>query len=53
MQGRTLSTVEQARNYGYLSNAEAQWFMVSNCIEIRLYKYLESSKCTKAGKLPI
>jgi len=44
MLGREHSAVEQARNYAYHSNGEAQWFIVSNCIEIRLYKYPESGK---------
>jgi len=51
MLGRGHSTVEQARNYAYNSNGEAQWFMVSNCIEIRLYKYPESGKLYQSWQI--
>ena len=44
MLGRSQSTVDQARDYAYNSGGEAQWFIVSNCIEVRLYKYPESGK---------
>ncbi|QQZ28104.1 N-6 DNA methylase [Thiothrix subterranea] len=37
--GRTLSTVAQAAQYAENSKGEAHWYLVSNCIEIRLYKY--------------
>ena len=37
--GRELSTVDQAAKYAQNSEGQAQWFIVSNCIEIRLYKY--------------
>ena len=39
MLGRELSTVEQAARYARNSEGQAQWFIISNCIEIRLYKY--------------
>lgn len=39
MLGRKLSAVDQATQYAVNSNDEAQWFLVSNCIEIRLYKF--------------
>lgn len=39
MLGRKLSTVDQAAKYAQNSEGQAQWFLVSNCIEIRLYKY--------------
>ncbi|HMT93460.1 N-6 DNA methylase [uncultured Thiothrix sp.] len=39
MLGRTLSTVEQAAKYARNSEGNAQWFVVSNCIELRLYKF--------------
>ncbi|MGB5600296.1 MAG: N-6 DNA methylase, partial [Thiothrix litoralis] len=39
MLGRKLSTVDQATQYAVNSNGEAKWFLVSNCIEIRLYKF--------------
>lgn len=37
--GRKLSTVDQAAKYAQNSEGQAQWFLVSNCLEIRLYKY--------------
>lgn len=43
MKGRKKSTVEQARKYALDANGKAQWFMVSNCVEIRLYKFPESN----------
>lgn len=43
MLGRKLSTVDQATQYAVNSNGEAQWFLVSNCIEIRLYKFPHSN----------
>ncbi|WP_051543490.1 Eco57I restriction-modification methylase domain-containing protein [Thiothrix lacustris] len=43
MLGRKLSTVDQATQYAVNSNGEAKWFLVSNCIEIRLYKFPYSS----------
>ena len=43
MKGRKLSTVKQAQNYALNSNGEAKWFMVSNMVEIRLYKFPESN----------
>ncbi len=39
MLGRSLSTVEQAAKYARNSEGNAQWFVVSNCIELRLYKF--------------
>ncbi|CAA6803339.1 MAG: N-6 DNA methylase [uncultured Thiotrichaceae bacterium] len=42
MHGRKLSAVNQAREYALNSKGEAQWVMVSNMVEIRLYKYPES-----------
>lgn len=39
MHGRDLSTVEQAAKYARNSKGQAIWFIISNCIEIRLYKY--------------
>lgn len=42
MHGRKLSAVKQAQEYALNSNGEAQWVMVSNMVEIRLYKYPES-----------
>ncbi|WMP16425.1 Eco57I restriction-modification methylase domain-containing protein [Thiothrix lacustris] len=43
MLGRKLSTVDQATQYAVNSNGEAKWFLVSNCLEIRLYKFPYSS----------
>jgi type I restriction-modification system DNA methylase subunit len=43
MGGRTLSTIDQATQYAVNSNGEAKWFLVSNCIEIRLYKFPHSN----------
>jgi hypothetical protein len=51
MLGRDYSTVDQARNYAHNSGGEAQWFMVSNCIEIRLYKYPESGKLYESWQI--
>lgn len=39
MKGRKESTVEQAVRYAEETNGTAKWFLVSNCVEIRLYKY--------------
>lgn len=39
MLGRSLSTVEQAAKYARNSEGNAEWFVVSNCIELRLYKF--------------
>jgi hypothetical protein len=39
MLGRKESAVVQARRYARNSQAQAKWYLVSNCIEIRLYKY--------------
>jgi type I restriction-modification system DNA methylase subunit len=39
MLGRRESAVEQAARYARNSEGQAQWFVVSNCVEIRLYKY--------------
>lgn len=44
MLGRTHSTVEQAAGYARNSQGHADWFIVSNCIEIRLYKHGYSDK---------
>ncbi len=51
MGGRKHSTVDQARNYAHNSGGETQWFMVSNCIEIRLYKYPESGKLYQSWQI--
>lgn len=37
--GRTESTVEQAARYARASQETAKWFLVSNCLEFRLYKF--------------
>lgn len=39
MLGRALSTVEQAAKYARNSEGNAEWFVISNCIEVRLYKF--------------
>jgi len=39
MLGRKLSAVQQAANYAKETNGTAQWFLVCNCLEFRLYKY--------------
>ncbi len=39
MHGRKESAVAQAQRYARNSQAQAKWYLVSNCIEIRLYKY--------------
>lgn len=39
MLGRKLSAIAQAAQYAENSQGEARWYLVSNCIEIRLYKY--------------
>lgn len=39
MNGPKLSAVQQAAQYAENSKGEARWYMVSNCLEIRLYKY--------------
>lgn len=41
--GRTESTVEQAARYARASQDTAKWFLVSNCVEFRLYKFPEST----------
>ncbi|UOG93690.1 MAG: Eco57I restriction-modification methylase domain-containing protein [Candidatus Thiothrix sulfatifontis] len=41
--GRTLSTVAQAAQYAENSKGEARWYLVSNCLEIRLYKFPHSN----------
>jgi len=43
MLGRTESTVNQAFRYAANTEGTAKWFLVSNCIEFRLYKFPESS----------
>ena len=43
MLGRKMSAIEQATAYAVNSKGEAQWFLVSNCIEIRLYKFPHST----------
>ena len=43
MLGRKLSTVAQAAQYAENSKGEARWYLVSNCIEIRLYKFPHSN----------
>lgn len=39
MNGRDESAVEQAKRYASNCRGQAVWFIVSNCLEIRLYKY--------------
>jgi type I restriction-modification system DNA methylase subunit len=39
MKGRKESTVEQATRYALTSQGTAKWFLVSNCLEFRLYKF--------------
>jgi len=39
MGGRKESAVAQAARYARNSQGQAKWFIVSNCLEIRLYKY--------------
>ncbi|MCX7068893.1 MAG: N-6 DNA methylase [Methylococcales bacterium] len=43
MLGRTESTVMQAARYALNSQGTAKWFLVSNCLEFRLYKFPEST----------
>lgn len=51
MLGRDLSTVEQAAKYARNSEGQARWFIVSNCIEIRLYKYPYSDSIYQSWQL--
>ena len=41
---RRESTVEQAIRYAANTEGTAKWFLVSNCIEFRLYKFPESTR---------
>jgi len=43
MKGRAESTVAQALRYANHSQGTAKWFLVSNCLEFRLYKFPESN----------
>ncbi|MDD5462870.1 MAG: hypothetical protein PHG00_14780 [Methylococcales bacterium] len=43
MKGRAESTVDQATRYALNSQGTAKWFLVSNCIEFRLYKFPDST----------
>jgi type I restriction-modification system DNA methylase subunit len=43
MKGRTESTVVQATRYALNSQGTAKWFLVSNCVEFRLYKFPDSN----------
>jgi hypothetical protein len=43
MKGRAESTVVQATRYAINSQGTAKWFLVSNCLEFRLYKFPESN----------
>ena len=43
MKGRTESTVAQATRYAINSQGTAKWFLVSNCLEFRLYKFPDST----------
>jgi len=51
MLGRDLSTVEQAAKYARNSEGQARWFIISNCIEIRLYKYPYSDSIYQSWQL--
>lgn len=43
MKGRTESTVAQATRYAVDSQGTAKWFLVSNSVEFRLYKFPDSN----------
>jgi len=43
MKGRAESTVAQATRYAINSQGTAKWFLVSNCLEFRLYKFPDSN----------
>jgi len=43
MKGRKESTVQQASRYALESQGTAKWFLVSNSVEFRLYKFPEST----------
>lgn len=43
MKGRKESTVQQAIRYAVESQGTAKWFLVSNSVEFRLYKFPEST----------
>ena len=43
MKSRAESTVNQAIRYAVHSQGTAKWFLVSNCLEFRLYKFPESN----------
>ncbi|EIJ33020.1 Eco57I restriction-modification methylase domain-containing protein [Thiothrix nivea] len=51
MLGRKLSTVAQAAQYAENSKGEARWYLVSNCIEIRLYKYPFSNQVYESWQI--
>ncbi len=42
--GREQSAVAQAAGYAQETNGTAQWFLVCNCLEFRLYKYPYSER---------
>jgi|WetSurSiteA1Bulk_404760.scaffolds.fasta_scaffold00013_26 type I restriction-modification system DNA methylase subunit len=44
MLNRKESTVAQATRYAVDSQGTAKWFLVSNCLEFRLYKFPESNR---------
>ncbi|MDQ7090209.1 MAG: TaqI-like C-terminal specificity domain-containing protein [Methylococcales bacterium] len=44
MLGRKQSAVQQASDYAKETNGTAQWFLVCNCLEFRLYKYPYSER---------
>lgn len=44
MKGRKQSAVDQALGYALKTNGTAKWFLVGNCVEIRLYKFPHSSQ---------
>jgi len=43
MKGRDESTLRQALRYANDSQGTAKWLLMSNCIEVRLYKFPEST----------
>lgn len=48
---RDKSTVQQAREYAINSQGEAEWFAVSNCVDIWLYKYKESGNAYESWQI--
>jgi hypothetical protein len=51
MKGRAESAVEQAKRYSSNNRGCTDWFIVSNCIEIRLYKYPHSDNIYQSWQL--